>query len=187
MTGSSDVCELALPEPGALALAADKRATLELARELGVPTPRTAVVDDAPRGSGGGPGAGLAGGPEASVVPASRPTTASRPSASATRRTMPVSSVSWAASPGGCRVLLQEYGAGEAHGVELLLSRGRPLAAFQHRRLHEVPITGGASSLRESVPLSAGALPARGRAARRARVDGARHGRVQGRARTGRS
>ena len=56
---------------------------------------------------------------------------------------------------GRCAVLLQEYGPGEAHGVELLLVDGRPLAAFQHRRIHEVPLTGGASSLRESVPLSA--------------------------------
>jgi predicted ATP-grasp superfamily ATP-dependent carboligase len=37
--------------------------------------------------------------------------------------------------------------------VELLLSDGQPLVAFQHRRLHEVPFTGGASSLRESVAL----------------------------------
>jgi predicted ATP-grasp superfamily ATP-dependent carboligase len=38
------------------------------------------------------------------------------------------------------------------------MHEGRPLAAFQHRRLREVPITGGASSLRESVPLDAGLL-----------------------------
>ena len=50
-------------------------------------------------------------------------------------------------------VLLQQYHAGEGHGVELLCDRGEPLAVFQHRRLHEVPITGGASALRESVPL----------------------------------
>jgi predicted ATP-grasp superfamily ATP-dependent carboligase len=49
--------------------------------------------------------------------------------------------------------MLQEYVAGDGYGVELLTDRGRPLAAFQHRRLHEVPITGGASSLRESVRL----------------------------------
>jgi predicted ATP-grasp superfamily ATP-dependent carboligase len=50
-----------------------------------------------------------------------------------------------------CDVLLQRYHAGEGHGVELLTDHGRPLAVFQHHRLHEVPITGGASSLRESV------------------------------------
>ena len=50
-------------------------------------------------------------------------------------------------------VLLQEYLPGEGVGVELLADQGRPLAAFQHRRLHEVPITGGASALREGVEL----------------------------------
>jgi predicted ATP-grasp superfamily ATP-dependent carboligase len=72
--------------------------------------------------------------------------------------------VAYAASPtdlvrvvsrfeGRCAVLLQEYCPGEGHGVELLACEGQPLAAFQHRRLHEVPITGGASSLRQSVAL----------------------------------
>ena len=50
-------------------------------------------------------------------------------------------------------MLLQQHCPGEGHGVELLTYDGRPFAAFQHRRLHEVPLTGGASSLRESVPL----------------------------------
>ncbi|MDQ3777389.1 MAG: ATP-grasp domain-containing protein, partial [Actinomycetota bacterium] len=54
---------------------------------------------------------------------------------------------------GRAAALLQEYYRGEAHGVGLLMDRGRPLAAFQHRRIREVPITGGASSFRESVPL----------------------------------
>jgi predicted ATP-grasp superfamily ATP-dependent carboligase len=52
-----------------------------------------------------------------------------------------------------CDVLLQEYHPGEGLGVELLMWEGKAVAAFQHRRLHEVPITGGASSYRESVPL----------------------------------
>ena len=52
---------------------------------------------------------------------------------------------------GRCDVLVQEHCAGAGVGVELLLDRGRTLLAFQHRRLHEVPITGGASSLREGV------------------------------------
>jgi predicted ATP-grasp superfamily ATP-dependent carboligase len=48
---------------------------------------------------------------------------------------------------------MQEYVQGEGHGVALLLHEGRPLAAFQHRRLREFPLTGGMSSYRESVPL----------------------------------
>lgn len=50
-------------------------------------------------------------------------------------------------------VLLQEYVAGEGVGVELIACHGRVEYAFQHRRLHEVPLTGGGSSLRESVPV----------------------------------
>jgi len=51
-------------------------------------------------------------------------------------------------------VLLQEYCQGEGHGVEMLLYEGRPLAVFQHRRLREMPIQGGPSALRESVPVN---------------------------------
>jgi predicted ATP-grasp superfamily ATP-dependent carboligase len=54
---------------------------------------------------------------------------------------------------GHCTVLLQKYHRGTGFGVEVLASRGRILAAFQHRRLHEMPVTGGASTYRESCPL----------------------------------
>jgi predicted ATP-grasp superfamily ATP-dependent carboligase len=54
---------------------------------------------------------------------------------------------------GRCPVLLQEYTRGEGHGVELLMYKGQPLAAFQHRRLRELPMSGGRSAFRESVPL----------------------------------
>lgn len=47
-------------------------------------------------------------------------------------------------------VLLQEYVSGVGVGLELLMHEGQPLAAFQHRRLREMPVTGGPSSLRES-------------------------------------
>ncbi len=42
-------------------------------------------------------------------------------------------------------MLLQEYCDGVGVGVELLIHRGECLAAFQHRRLEEVPYTGGVS------------------------------------------
>ena len=47
-------------------------------------------------------------------------------------------------------VLLQEYFAGEGVGVELIADNGDIAYSFQHRRLHEVPLTGGGSSLRVS-------------------------------------
>lgn len=47
-------------------------------------------------------------------------------------------------------VILQEYFVGQGVGVELIADRGEVRYAFQHRRLHEVPLTGGGSSLRIS-------------------------------------
>lgn len=50
-------------------------------------------------------------------------------------------------------VLLQEYFSGVGVGIELIASHGEILYAFQHRRIHEVPLTGGGSSLRKSEPV----------------------------------
>lgn len=47
--------------------------------------------------------------------------------------------------------LIQEYIYGEGYGVEVLCNHGEPRAIFMHKRLREYPITGGASTLRESV------------------------------------
>jgi predicted ATP-grasp superfamily ATP-dependent carboligase len=47
--------------------------------------------------------------------------------------------------------LIQEYIPGSGYGVEMLLNHGKPRAIFMHKRLHEYPITGGASTLRESI------------------------------------
>jgi predicted ATP-grasp superfamily ATP-dependent carboligase len=147
------ICALAVPEPDALAVAEDKAATLELAGRLGVPTPRSCLVETAEEALRSAAGLGWP-----LVV---------KPTASRLRRsdgTIESFMVSYADTPeslsaavgrleGRCRVLLQEYCPGEGHGVELLLDRGRPLAAFQHRRIREVPLTGGASACRESVAL----------------------------------
>jgi predicted ATP-grasp superfamily ATP-dependent carboligase len=146
------VCALALPESEALAVATDKHATLQLARHLGVPVPRTALAHTA----------------EEALHAARRmewPIVV-KPVASRVYRSGAVDSfeVVYANGPeelgahmrrleGRCGALLQEYVPGEGHGVELLTDGGKPVAVFQHRRLHEVPITGGASSLRESVPV----------------------------------
>ena len=47
--------------------------------------------------------------------------------------------------------LIQEYIPGEGYGVELLCENGDSKAQFMHRRLREYPITGGASTYRESI------------------------------------
>lgn len=146
-------CRLALPDERGLVATHDKAGTLALARELGVPIPRTHVVDDAD-----------------AALEAARdlgwPVVVKPAVSRSYRPGLPIESfaVRYAATPaelvalvadleGRTSVLVQEYVHGEAHGVELLMDRGRPLAAFQHRRLREIPTTGGASSFRESVAL----------------------------------
>ncbi|NIR47293.1 hypothetical protein GWO43_02330 [candidate division KSB1 bacterium] len=54
---------------------------------------------------------------------------------------------------GRCSVLLQRYLDGVGYGIELLMKDGEPIAAFEHKRLREIPITGGPSAYRESVKL----------------------------------
>jgi len=49
--------------------------------------------------------------------------------------------------------LLQEYCPGEGVGVEMLLHQGECVAAFQHRRLKELPHTGGVAVVAIAEPL----------------------------------
>jgi predicted ATP-grasp superfamily ATP-dependent carboligase len=145
------VTKLAVPEEPARERAADKLETIELAERLGIPVPRTQAVEDPAEAVDAAPDLGWP------VVV--------KPRVSRLYRNGAVSAFEVAYAPdalglaqvlrrmNGSPVLLQEYRPGTGHGVELLTHRGRLLAAFQHRRLHEVPISGGASALRESVPL----------------------------------
>jgi predicted ATP-grasp superfamily ATP-dependent carboligase len=147
------VATLALPEPDILAVAHDKARTFELAERVGVPLPPTVAVattDEAVSAAG-----------ELGWPVVIKPQTSREHRDSGTVETF---EVSYAADEATLRarvealhgrngVLLQRWQPGEGHGVELLTHRGRPLAAFQHRRIREVPVTGGASSLRESIAL----------------------------------
>lgn len=47
-------------------------------------------------------------------------------------------------------LMVQEFIPGQGFGVEALINEGIPKATFVHKRLREYPITGGASTLRES-------------------------------------
>ena len=147
------VTTLALPSSEALAIARDKVETLNVAHELGIPTPRTTVVATV----------------EASLEAAEKlgwPVVV-KPQASRMLRenvgidTFGVHYANTTADleyrmrrlEGRCEVLLQEYCHGEARGVGVLADEGRSLSAFHYRRLREVPPTGGPSSFRESLPL----------------------------------
>jgi predicted ATP-grasp superfamily ATP-dependent carboligase len=146
------ITRLAIADSKPLEIARRKQETVKLAERVGVPVPATRVahsVDEAlaaapelgwplvlkPQSSHGADGAGIV---RHQVEYAQDADDLAERIARLTK---------------SCPVLLQRYLAGRGHGVELLACGGRLLAAFEHRRLREVPITGGASSYRESVPL----------------------------------
>ena len=51
-------------------------------------------------------------------------------------------------------IILQEYCNGTGTGIELIADHGTIIHAFQHQRLHELPLTGGGSCLRKSVAIN---------------------------------
>lgn len=143
---------LALPNPDAFRVVNDKGRTVALAERLGVPVPRSirvSTVEQADRAL------------DELTWPVVIKPVSSRHWGG---RSLEVLSVSYAGdraellaraqrAEGRYDLLLQEYCAGEGHGVEMLAHEGRVLAAFQHRRLAEIPLTGGVSAWRESVAL----------------------------------
>jgi predicted ATP-grasp superfamily ATP-dependent carboligase len=145
-------CQLAVPDADTLEITTNKQKTLDLANRLGVPTPRTVVVataDEAHQHA-----------KEFDWPIVLKPLVSRLYDGEA----IEALTVSYADNiesltrqmkqfEGRCEVLLQELVAGTGYGVELLTYEGRPLAAFQHERLREVPVTGGASALRQSAPL----------------------------------
>jgi predicted ATP-grasp superfamily ATP-dependent carboligase len=144
---------LALPEPAALEIVTNKLATLQLAGRVAVPTPRTALVNDEQAALEAAPALGW---------PVVLKPQVSRLYHNGTK--VEAFTVCYAENSGQlarqmrrfagrCPVLLQEYSPGVGYGVELLMYQGQPLMAFQHKRLREIPIYGGASAFRESVPL----------------------------------
>lgn len=147
------VCRVALPSPEALERSRDKDATVALARDLGIDVPRTTLVRSVEEAR--------AAAREIGYPVALKPQYSHQPVGGEVLETFPVAFAAdddelarrMAELEGRSAVLLQEHVRGSGEGVELLLHEGRVLAAFQHRRLREVPPTGGMSSLRESVPL----------------------------------
>ncbi|MCB9157727.1 MAG: ATP-grasp domain-containing protein [Caldilineaceae bacterium] len=147
------ICKLALPTPEALDVVTNKLKTLELAQELDVPAPKTKLVHTVKEA--------LAYGAELGWPIVLKPQNSRLYRDQAAIESFTVCYAEneeqlarqMARFEGRCPVLLQEYYTGSGQGVELLMHEGRPLAAFQHKRLREVPINGGASAFRESVAL----------------------------------
>ncbi len=149
--------QVAIPDRDAAGVVGDKRATLDLAVSLGIPVPGSVPATSHED---------IRAAAEQIGFPVVIKPTASRTHGA--DGTVVQHAVTYARDPEGlelaivsladANVLVQRFWEGEGQGVELLLDHGRPLAAFQHRRLREVPVTGGASSLRESMELDPGML-----------------------------
>ncbi len=149
--------QVAIPDRDAAGVVGDKRATLDLALSLGIPVPGSVAATSHED---------IRAAAEQIGFPVVIKPTASR--THGPDGTVVQHAVSYARDPAGLElaiasladpnVLVQRFWEGEGQGVELLLDHGRPLAAFQHRRLREVPVTGGASSLRESMEMDPGML-----------------------------
>jgi len=141
---------VAMADPRSLEVVLDKWRTVALARRVGVPVPASVVASS----------------PDEAVEHAKRlgyPVVL-KPARSIGRAagSRVACSVTYAHTPEELRrkaeaalaageVVLQEYFTGVGVGIELLADRGRICAAFQHQRLHELPLTGGGSCLRKSV------------------------------------
>ncbi|MCR9186215.1 MAG: ATP-grasp domain-containing protein [Halieaceae bacterium] len=145
--------KIALPSAESLTLALNKNATFKLAEELGISTPRSFYLHNL---------ADLKNLPSDLTWPmVIKPSQTLSGSASGYARR----DVSYAnnleclrAQCEACLehspVILQTYFQGQGAGIELIARAGEILYAFQHVRLHEVPLTGGGSSLRASTEIA---------------------------------
>lgn len=128
----------------------DKIKTHEAARSLGIPVPRSVVLE--------------APGDPAAVVAEFRLPVVLKPRATFTAENLVNRNTVRTAATGaelraqlvalskGGPVLVQEHFTGTGAGVELLAWEGTVVREFQHVRVHE-PLGGGGSSYRKSVPL----------------------------------
>lgn len=148
-----ELLPVALPDNDSLGTALDKSSTFDLARKLDIPVPRGMNVQDTaqltsvtvkalsfpivvkPARSMGNGGQGIV---QLAVDYAFDETQLFAKTHHALRYG---------------DVILQEYFGGRGTGIELIADHGKIVYAFQHLRLHEVPLTGGGSSLRVSVPV----------------------------------
>ena len=145
-------CRLAIADQPSLRQAWDKRQTFDLAEQLGVPCPRSvlAIDSDAALLAAKSIGWPVVIKPIASRAVQQDKLHSFRVRYAANRDELERVMRGLEGSAGA---LIQELVGGVGRGVEVLAEHGVVRAAFQHRRLREVPVSGGVSSLRESEAL----------------------------------
>ena len=147
-------CALPFSSFSSISRASDKAEMVELARDLGVPAPKTIVVRT--------PEEARATIPNLEFPIVIKPARSRVRTADGWRSAC----VSYAAGSGDLEsrlrqlhpavfpVLLQEKIIGSGVGLFACYNRGQPIAYFSHRRLREKPPSGGVSVLSESTPLN---------------------------------
>lgn len=149
---------LAIAPDEALALMTEKSKTLALARSLGVPCPDSFIMTSTDE---------IESRAQSLRFPAVlKPAVSIAEGRGGVRAKL---TVRYAMDAAGFRqvakelleagpLLVQEYVLGEGVGVEVLCDRGEVVFAFQHVRMHEMPLTGGGSCLRKSTDVDPGLL-----------------------------
>ena len=146
-------CQLPFADYETVSLAADKAYIIKLAQELGIPVPKTIVVQNHQQ-------------LESLSIDFPYPVVI-KPGRSRVKKDNQwhFTSVSYAADDAELRaklqntdasdfpILLQERVYGPGVGVFTCYDRGKLIAKFSHRRLREKPPSGGVSVLRESIPV----------------------------------
>lgn len=137
----ADLLHIGCPPPAIARRVLDKTATLAIAQSCGVKTPRTALVSRSSElhdlvGSFSFPWI---------LKPAQKETHVEEVK-SCTLTSIDEVAIRFPAGREFAQpMLVQEYCAGTGVGVEILLDHGECMAVFQHRRLKELPYTGGFS------------------------------------------
>jgi protein-tyrosine-phosphatase/predicted ATP-grasp superfamily ATP-dependent carboligase len=140
-------CKAVIPGNDALDIALDKEKTWKLARELGIPVPASILFSS------------MAETGAAEQFPVVLKPTRSKVLLAGELRTLAVAVIkNEAERQEHLRLWLpvtpvqqQQYVSGCGVGVELLFDHGKKVWHFAHERVHEYPLSGGASSYRRSI------------------------------------
>lgn len=136
-----DLLRIACPPPEITRLVLEKNATLKIAQDCGLRVPRTKIVSNSSQLHDL-----ISSFPFPWVVKPAQKETRMEEVKSCILKT--ADDVLATFPPGrefSPHMLVQEYCSGPGIGVEILLHQGDCIAAFQHRRLKELPYTGGVS------------------------------------------
>ncbi len=149
-----------LPSNHALQVALDKNKTLELAARLGVPAPLTrfiTITTDAEQPASPAPRFPVVLKPASSKVSDGETVWSFEPAIVHDEPRRQQLLANWLPR---VAVLEQEYVQGWGIGIEMLYQGGRMMWYLAHERLHEWPLTGGASTYRRAIEPPPGMLEA---------------------------